>query len=53
MTSYSREEVETHLEIFKSVADEMAAGWNWKERDAGLAVEKRLFADLTTITQNF
>ena len=53
MTSYSREEVETYLEIFKSVADEMAAGWNWKGMDAGLAVEKSLFADLITITQNF
>ena len=53
MTSYSREEVETYLEIFNSVAAEMAAGWNWKGMDAGFAVEKSLFADLITITQNF
>ena len=47
MTSYSREEVETYLEIFNSVADAMGAGW--KERDAALAVERRLLADLTLI----
>ena len=51
MTSYSREEVETYLEIFKSVADAMGAGW--KEGDAGLAVERRLLADLTSIIQDF
>ena len=51
MTSYSREEVETYLEIFNSVVDAMAAGW--KEGDAGLAVERRLLADLTSIIQNF
>ena len=49
MTSYSREEVETYLEIFNSVADTMAAGW----RDTGLTVEKMLFADLATIIQDF
>ena len=51
MTSYSREEVETYLEIFNSVVDAMAAGW--KEGDAGLAVERRLLADLTSIIQDF
>ena len=33
MTSYSREEVETYLEIFNSVADAMGACW--KEVDGG------------------
>ena len=51
MTNYSREEVETYLEIFNSVADAMGACW--KEGDAGLAVERRLLADLTSIIQNF
>ena len=51
MTSYSREEVETYLEIFNSVADAMGACW--KEGDAGLAVERRLLADLTSIIQDF
>ena len=51
MTSYSREEVETYLEIFNSVADAMGACW--KEEDAGLAVERRLLADLISIIQDF
>ena len=51
MTSYSREEVETYLEIFSSVADAMGACW--KERDSSLAVERRLLADLTSIIQDF
>ena len=53
MTSYSRKEVETYLEIFNSVADKMAAGWNWKERDAGLAVKKSLFADFISHVKRF
>ena len=51
MTSYSREEVETYLEIFNSVTDAMGAGW--KEGDAALAVERRLLSDLTSIIQDF
>ena len=51
MTSYSREEVETYLEIFNSVADAMGAGC--KEGDAALAVERRLLADLTSIILDF
>ena len=51
MTGYSREQVKTRLEIFKSVADEMGASWmEWK---AALAVERRLLADLTSIIQDF
>ena len=51
MTGCSREHVKTRLEIFKSVAEAMAA--SWKEWDAALAVERRLLADLTSIIQNF
>ena len=51
MVSHSREEVEAFLEIFDSVADQMAEGW--REGETNLPVKRRMLDDLNTIIQNF